>query len=517
MHQLSPPESIQPGQSTRARALCRHILSDCFIGTVGVLLVSTYPGVGSTIAWLCGWDGQPSRRAFQLTTLVFGVACLLTYLRRCGVGRRRSLPRSLLLAAVLGTMVIAIGSSAGLFVGERNCSLTLWSTTWLAWGALWGAAIMIWCVAALTPSRPPATELQPKSAHRTHLQTIVTVIGALLALTVWFRGPENSDGAIHLSCGGNQNVLVTAFLTLGGFVLWRRGLIGLLSAIPWIYLSILTTSRLAVIAIPVIALAVPTDPLHLYSGCRRLVIRRFIAGFTLVMVAAFFSIAPVAFLGVPLPYKGSGDITHAKEWMARQGRNGRMLDALSPVPSRHTGAPNESVGVDGSVGLEEPVGMLAYSASIPDDRLQLWTAALKEAGERPFGAWACPPSFQTQVRLPDGSVMGYAYTSPHNMTLEFMLAFGWVAGLLALIGSLALAWMSLRSLATCDSIVVVAAAIGCLVELIRVQFSGNLWDGLGLLINGLVVAIWYATRSLSTDAQVATSVGPRSIAGAEGL
>ena len=161
--------------------------------------------------------------------------------------------------------------------------------------------------------------------------------------------------------------------------------------------------------------------------------------------------------------------------------------------------------------------MFFYAASIPEDRLQLWTAALKEAGERPFGAWACPPSFQTQVRLPDGTVMGYAYTSPHNMTLEFMLAFGWVAGLLALIGSLALAWMSLRSLATCDSIVVVAAAIGCLVELIRVQFSGNLWDGLGLLINGLVVAIWYATRSLSTDAQVATSVGPRSIAGAEGL
>jgi hypothetical protein len=363
---------------------------------------------------------------------------------------------------------------------------------------------MIWCVAAFKPSRAPATELQPKSTHRIHLQTIVTVIGALLALTVWFRGPGNSDGAIHLSCGGNQNVLVTAFLTLGGFVLWRRGLIGLLSAIPWIYLSILTTSRLAVIAIPVIALAVPTDPLHLYSGCRRLVIRRFIAGFTLVMVAAFFSIAPVAFFGVPLPYKGSGDITHAKEWMARQGRNGRMLHALFPIPSRFTGAP------------DDPVGMCFYAASIPEDRLQLWTAALKEAGERPFGAWACPPSFQTQVRLPDGTVMGYAYTSPHNMTLEFMLAFGWVAGLLALIGSLALAWMSLRSLATCDSIVVVAAAIGCLVELIRVQFSGSLWDGLGLLINGLVVAIWYATRSLANDAQVATSVGPRSNTEAKG-
>jgi hypothetical protein len=76
--------------------------------------------------------------------------------------------------------------------------------------------------------------------------------------------------------------------------------------------------------------------------------------------------------------------------------------------------------------------------------------------------------------------------------------------------------MSLRSLATCDSIVVVAAAIGCLVELIRVQFSGNLWDGLGLLINGLVVAIWYATRSLANDAQVATSVGPRSNTEAKG-
>jgi len=422
--------------------------------------------------------------------------------RRTGFGMRRSLLRSLLLAAAVGAIVIPLGSFAGLVLGERDCGLVVRSAALLTWGSLCCAALMIWLAAPFKASPASAARLQPKSLRRTTLQSIVSVIGALLAITVWFQGPGHSDGSIHLSFGANQNILATAFLTLGGFALWRRGWIGVLSAIPWFYLSILTTSRLAVLVIPILAFAVPMDPLRPLSGWRRLVSHRLITGPALVMVAATFLIAPIAFLGVPLPYKESaGNIAHAKEWMARQGRSGRIVAGLFSIPPFF---PND------------PVGVFHYSASISDDRFQLWAAALKEAGRRPVGVWPCTPSFQTQVRLPDGAGMSYSYTSPHNMTLELMLVFGWMPGFLALIGSLALAWMSIRSLATCDSLFVAAASIGCLVELIRVQFSGNLWDLTGLLIAGLVVAASYATRTLSSDRQLVTSVEPYSSTRSEG-
>ena len=126
----------------------------------------------------------------------------------------------------------------------------------------------------------------------------------------------------------------------------------------------------------------------------------------------------------------------------------------------------------------------------------MWKASLAAIGSRPLGSWPCGVQLETLVRLPDGSGMNHSYTSPHNLCLELGLRFGWGAGLLALMGALGLAWMAVRVLATTCDAGAACAAIGCIVELSRAQFSGDLWDGLGLLVAGCIVTFAYRTGSV---------------------
>ena len=110
--------------------------------------------------------------------------------------------------------------------------------------------------------------------------------------------------------------------------------------------------------------------------------------------------------------------------------------------------------------------------------------------------------------------MSHSYTSPHNMTLEFAMAFGWVPGLLALVGTITLAWMTVRMLTITNSIFVAGAAIGCLVELTRVQFSGDVWDGFGLLVTSLVTTAAFTVWIPSPDGRTPSSMTTRADPGA---
>lgn len=475
---------------SHASAPSRHGLA---IATLGVLLICSYPGVGGSISWLCGWDGRTGRRTAQAVILIIGLVGLLVSSRMSGVRIKRSLSRPLLMTAALGTMLIPLWCLGGRALNDETCGQGLWSTAWLAWASLWGSAIVIWVAAAFTPTQAPESPLQEESPQRDSLQPAISSIGLLLAIFVWFRGPGHDDGSVHLAMAGNPSFLVAACLIFGGVVLWRRGIVGAMCAIPWIYLSIVTTSRLAILLIPVIACVVPTNPLRTRSGWGHFTSGRLATAPILVLVATTFLVAPVTGK-LPLPYRNSmGEVSSAREWASRQGRALRpftefgLIDLTSPA--------NGNEGNEGNAVSRD----LTYSAYVPDDRFQMWRDSLKEASQRPIGSWPCPISLRTHVQLPNGAGMSHSYTSPHNMTLEFAMAFGWLPGLLVLTGSAALAWVAVRSLATTRSVFVAVAAIGCLVELARAQFSGDIWDGFGLLVTSLVVAIAYTTGLQSKD------------------
>jgi hypothetical protein len=440
-------------------------------------MMCAYPGLGNILSWELGVSSLFYRRILQATILGIGVASLLIQVTRRtsrqsgGVGGRTFMLATLGAMLPLALGMVCVGDA---FRDPRNFGPLLPSLLWCGVSIVWISTV----------ARPRGSVLLTDSCDLGNdilLQRSLTLLGGLLAVQIWIGSPDHDDGSIHLSMRANQSFLVAALLVCSGIVTWRRGIVGLLSAVPWLYLSVLTTSRLIILIIPALAVLVPMSKVSGENrGCRP-TLQRLLLGAAFVLLASAFVIAPIAQTNFPLPYlESAGNLAHRREWAARQGRVGRVFAAL---------------GLNlGPMDLPE-LQIAAASAAVPEDRFQLWASALNKIWNHPLGSGPQSSALTTHVRLPDGSGMGFSYSHPHNLFLELGMKLGWLAMLMTLLGSAGLLWMASLTIARTKSIAAACAAIGCIVELTRAQVSGDLWDTFGLLGGGILVSIMYAAAA----------------------
>lgn len=472
----------------------------CACTIVGTLLVCAYPGVGTALAWELGLSDTTSRRFLQAAALGLGLMGLALGVHRRAIPQAGRIMRPILVAAALGAAVPLLAAAARGLSGWGGCSHSPSTLAMLAFGALWCAVSAVWVLSAAWAGSTADAEGAGSACPGVLVRRLLALCGVLLAVHVWVRGPGGDGGLVHLSMGGNQTLLAVFFLACSAFVSWRGGVVGVLAATPWLYLSIATTSRLAWLVVPLFAFWVPMSRATRRSGPRGLIDRQLLLGPLFVSIAAAFVVLPVSPFGIPLPYRDSaGSFVDAREWAARQGRAGRMITLV---------VPDEAIAaVIGAI--DWPILREAWhSARVPDDRPQMWTLAMAAIGSSPLGAWPCPVQLRTLVRSPDGSSKHYSYSSPHNLCLELGMRFGWGGGLMALLGSLGLAWMAIRVLATTCDATAACASIGCLVELVRAQFSGDLWDGMGLIPMGCIVALAHLLGSAVASAGCRSTAPP---------
>jgi O-antigen ligase len=121
------------------------------------------------------------------------------------------------------------------------------------------------------------------------------------------------------------------------------------------------------------------------------------------------------------------------------------------------------------------LGDFTASRTSGDERLLIWSDALKAISKQPLlGQWPTTPLLEGRDNM--------TYMHPHNFTLEMAIYFGWPLACVATLSILCLFFISLWLLTRTVSFVDQFISIAIIGEFLRMQFSGDLLDTLGIAI-----------------------------------
>jgi hypothetical protein len=433
------------------------------LAAVGAFLTAFYPGIGTCISWILVESSMEFRRFMQGVIFFGGAAALIYVAVSWALLQKPTKSLVFSLAFAVGTIPLAFIALTNRATGVISLSSQSWVYLTIAC-VFCGALINNLLAAAWLTLQKPEKRLEKAPPHAPFLSraTIVamyllTALGWFLLMAHWYRGPGHTDGSIHAAMGGNQTFLGLFFLATFVVILHYSAAWVPLLATPWLYLALLTTSRLIYLLAGALILWYLLQIMTFKKRSRPTIVRLY-AFLTATTLAFIMLLLPLAHLSLPLPYRiSSGSEQVRIELSARLARTLRGL----PIANFD--------GLNSSLSESPCYKIAAIAASAPDDREQMWRAALREIRAEPSGSWPL-------------TRYDHHAEHPHNLILEIGLVFGALAAALATVGIAALPIVIYQLNKSQSMLISAPAVVGLSFELMRSMVSGALNDAAGIAI-----------------------------------
>lgn len=222
----------------------------CALAAVGAFLTAFYPGVGTCISWILGESTMEFRRLIQGIIFSGGAAALLYVAVSWALAQMTS-------KRLIFSLAFAVGSIPLVFIVLTYGKASLSSVSSESWVYLTIACVFCgafinsllaagWLTLQKLENRPEKMLICNASQSRIAIPAmyLLTALGWLLLGAHWYVGPGHTDGSIHAAMGGNQTFLGLFFLAVFVVIVHYNAKWYSLLATPWLYLALLTTSRL---------------------------------------------------------------------------------------------------------------------------------------------------------------------------------------------------------------------------------------------------------------------------------
>jgi len=464
--------------------------------SLGILCVGGYPAIGSIICWCTCVGNFELKRTMQSIFLLAGII-ICWRLRRYWIIKENQLRQITFYGTAVTLFCLYLIIK---YMYSPEAEITVYTNFSAAIVSVFFSQSVNTLVLSLTKCSKKNSELFESNTNNTitndysgDFLNYLIVAGWGLAALVWWRGSENTDGSVHLNMKSMPIMLGTYFMAIYSIVTWRSGILRMLLATPWLYLAICTTSRAVFALYLILILGSLLDIILKWRQSRENKRRVTTQMLSIVIMVCLVIVPACGNINTHYPYFESCGENTTTEWTSRMARTLRLFKIKTTFLR---GSENSQNGIlntinysasiqDDRYQLNSQNGILNtinYSASIQDDRYQLISTGLDLMATYPTGIWPQAIQIPTYVDVRDLSNNENEYTYPHNFFVELSLQFGWIPVLVVGAGLFLSLIYATQEISLANNSPNLFAGILFLSEFVRVQVSGDLTDGVGLLL-----------------------------------
>ena len=437
--------------------------------SLGLLAITCYPAIGSIICWVGQFDKSEVKRIAQLIVLLIGL--WICWFNRKYWAASKITPWVInLYCLLLACFYIP------LILSYANASIGIDPVvSGIIASAFFAHSVVVFAIRTNSRFNTMSATYKFKlfrADNYTSSRIIywAIVFGWTLAILVWFKGSQQTDGSIHLAMNSMPVMLSMFFMGVFATLVWRNRILITLLSSPWIYLAICTTSRLTFVLLALLIFASIIDVLIKWKLSYPYKSQLYSQLVFAILFVCLISI-PVIFPKSNFPYSNSTEQENTSlEWTFRFSRVLRIFPSftgtipISPLMS------------------SEIQDAMNDSGGIADDRYTMLEESIDLILTHPLGIWSQPINLETTIDYPNSDVLTYEYSYPHNFFLECAIRYGWIPTATIIYGILISLIIAVRSIYCGRDLPDLIAGILFVFEFAKIQISGSIADSVGLLL-----------------------------------